>query len=194
MNSGSTRIAALPRVVGLCGRSGAGKDVVATHLVERHGYRRLAVADHLKHVMALAFNMTDEQLWGAGRNEIDPRWGRTPREMYQQLGDALRAIHPDAVLNGWRNALTEAIGNGELIVVPDIRMPVELDVLHRLGGVVWRIVRPVPSLGGATAAHATETACDEMVVEAVIENSADIDSLFLHIDERLGSRFWDRRR
>lgn len=174
-----------PRFIGLCGRSGAGKDVVAGHLVSKFGYRRIAVADHLKRVTLLAFGMTDEQLWGANRNTIDPRWGSTPREIYQRLGDALRTIHPEALIMPWRDCLSSAASRDERIVVPDVRMPAEADVLKSFGGVVWRIVRPVAILRGAAGEHLTETSCDKVVTDADMPNSGTIGMLLGRVDQML---------
>lgn len=175
----------LPRVIGLCGRSGAGKDVVARHLVEQFGYRRIALADHLKRVTALSFAMTDEQLWGDGRNRVDARWNRTPREVYQLLGDALRAIHPEAMTVPWRSQVDDALSHGERVVVPDIRTATERKVLKSLGGVLWRIERPAPGLTGATARHSTETSCEHMLTDGDIRNDGTIDLLMERVHRLL---------
>lgn len=166
-----------PALVGLSGRSGAGKDTAAALLVERYGFERIAIADPLKRVAALAFGLRDEQLWGEERNALDERWGTTPRVMYQQLGDGLRAIHPAALTRGWIDAVTRARESGTAVVVPDVRMPSELQLIRNLGGVVWRVVRPdLPPLPGGD--HATETALDNAgTFDAVLLNDGSVAEL-----------------
>lgn len=167
-------------LIGICGKSGCGKDTIAEFLVGQHGFVRIAVADPLKHVAALAFTLTHEQLWGAGRNVVDPHWAQTPRQIYQQLGDALRVIHPDALTRAWEAAVSDAVSSGHRVVVPDIRMPEEARWLHKAGGVLWRIERPglqAPP-GGE---HATETALDCWPVDWTVINDADVEQMLLQV-------------
>lgn len=181
-----------PLLIGLCGRSGAGKDVVASHLAECHGFRRLAVADRLKDIAGLAFDLTREQLWGKQRNSLDPRWGKTPRELYQELGDSLRRIHPRALLRSWRAAVEAALHDGYSVVVPDIRTPAEAAALHELGGQLWRVFRPGMQLSGAAAEHATETISDSFTVRLVLRNVAGVEELraAAEVAYRTGEEAW----
>jgi predicted kinase len=174
----------MSQLIALCGRSGAGKDVVASRLVEVHGFRRIAVADHLKEVMKVAFNVSNDQLWGEGRNVVDDRWGLTPRAMYQQLGDALRNIHPESLLQGWTRQVREALATGAGVVVPDVRMPAEAEVVRGLRGSMWRVLRKGTRLEGAASGHITETASEGFVVDVQIDNDASIDALHAIVDEK----------
>ena len=65
--------------IGISGRSGSGKDAAAARIVDRGGYRRVAIADPLKDLCGVAFQLSRDQLWGDGRNTVDGRWGLTPR-------------------------------------------------------------------------------------------------------------------
>lgn len=171
-----------PRLIGLCGRSGAEKDVVASHLAERHGFRRAAVADHLKDIAGLAFDLSRKQLWGDQRNVVDDRWGKTPRAIYQELGDSLRAIHPDALLHSWRGTIASVLEDGHLVIVPDVRMPAEVAALRELGGQLWRVVRPARQLAGALTQHETETTSDSFTVDLVLRNETSVEDLRLAAD------------
>lgn len=176
-----------PHLIALCGRSGAGKDVVASHFVECHGFRRIAIADNLKELTAIAFGMTRTQLWGAQRNVIDVRWQKTPRAIYQALGDALRAIHPDALLHGWRGVVARRIHEGCAVIVPDIRTTAEVVALRELGGALWRVVRPDVQLTGAVAEHETETTSESFDVDVVLQNAGTIRDLRRDADVALAS-------
>lgn len=173
------------RLVALSGRSGSGKDAVASHLVER-GYVRVAVADALKRAMQSLFELDDDQLWGDGRNIVVERLGATPRELYQRFSDACTAIDPDVWLRPWRHELARRLEAGERVVCSDIRTKAELDVVTALGGTRIRLRRPGACAPGAAGVHHTETEMDDVDdadFDRVIENDADLETLF----ERVGA-------
>jgi radical S-adenosyl methionine domain-containing protein 2 len=172
------------RLVALSGRSGSGKDAVAGHLVER-GYVRVAIADTLKRAMQSLFELDEGQLWGDGRNVVVERLGATPRELYQRFSDACTAIDPDVWLRPWRSELERRLAAGERIVCSDIRTKAELAVITALGGTRIRLRRPGACAPGAAGAHHTETEMDDVdddELDAVVENDADLDTLFARID------------
>jgi len=63
-------------LVGVTGKAGAGKDLIADRLVAIHGYTRVALADPMKVIARDLFGFTHDQLWGSSgmRNAPDPRW------------------------------------------------------------------------------------------------------------------------
>lgn len=69
--------------------AGAGKDTVADHLVAKHEFVRIGLADPLKRICAEIYGFTDAQLWGPSeqRNAADFRYPRGPqqfRDAYQR--------------------------------------------------------------------------------------------------------------
>jgi len=65
-------------IIGVAGLAGSGKDTVADHLVEYHGFVKVALADPLKRICREVFDFSEEQLWGPSekRNEPDKRYPR----------------------------------------------------------------------------------------------------------------------
>jgi len=172
------------RLVAFSAPSGSGKDEAAGHLVKR-GYRRVAIADTLKQVMHSLFDLDDEQLWGRERNVVDDRLGATPRELYQRFGDACRAIDPEVWLRPWRREIERRLLAGERVVCSDIRTKAELGIVTALGGTRIRLRRPDAGAPGNAAAHHTETELHDVAdesFEAVIDNDADLATLFARID------------
>lgn len=63
-------------VIAMCGYAGSGKDTAGAYLVEHFGFQRTAFADPLKEMVKIAFDFTDDQLWGPSsrRNASDERY------------------------------------------------------------------------------------------------------------------------
>jgi hypothetical protein len=175
-----------PGLVALAGVSGAGKDSAARYLAERHGFRRVAIADPLKETMMALFALTREQLWGDARNLPDPRLGRAPRELYQQFGRACREIDPDVWIRGFRARAAELLGGGERVVCTDLRTLAELRMVRELGGSAWLLRRPSAGAPGALAFDATETelgAVEEGRFDSVIWNDGTPAMLHHRLDQ-----------
>ena len=66
-------------LIGICGRSGSGKDTVADILVRDYGFVKVACADPLKRTCRDVYRFTDEQLWGPSKKRNAPDM-RYPRE------------------------------------------------------------------------------------------------------------------
>lgn len=179
----------LARLVGISGKSGSGKDTIAAHLGERYAFRRVAIADRLKRMTLETFALAPDQLWGAGRDTLDPRWDLTPREIYQRLGDALRNIHPETLVRGWIADTRSMLEEGVSVVTPDIRTPLEVVALRGAGGELWRVRRGEPLLRGAAAEHLTETALDDLRdVDVDLVNDGSIADLIARVDAAIASR------
>lgn len=74
-------------LIGLVGSKGSGKDVFANFLVNNYGFIKYSFAEKLKNVCKELFNFTNEQLYGNKKEEIDKKWGYSPRTIFQKLGD-----------------------------------------------------------------------------------------------------------
>lgn len=138
-----------PRLVGLTGYAGAGKDCAAAGLIAA-GWTRQAFADPVRS-MALAI---DPMVSHAGDAEscrrltelvADYGWDHTKRipevrRFLQRLGtDAVRAhLGEDA----WVLAFDRARNRSVDVVATDVRFPNEAEYIVRNGGIVIRIDRP----------------------------------------------------
>jgi hypothetical protein len=110
------------------------------------------------------------------------------RLAYQKLGDALRAIHADALTVAWHRDVRTALTSGARVVVPDIRTPEEAALLHALGGELWRVLRPGHHLEGPASQHPTEVACDTLQVNVEVRNDGALEELRASIDARRAGR------
>lgn len=160
-------------LISLTGAKGCGKSTVGAILVADYGFRRMRFADALKRMVA-CLGLTQAQIEGAEKELPCPLLGgKTPRQAMQTLGTEWGRAMIDKDL--WVRALqTEIVGyrvnhKGETrIVVDDLRFPNEHAMIRSMGGVVWRIRRPVvePKQGradrllasiGLSRSHASES-------------------------------------
>jgi hypothetical protein len=172
------------RIVGLTGTRGSGKDAVASFMTMLHGYTRVAFADRLKEAASLVYGLSHEQVHGslAAKEEVDPRWGLSPRFILQQLGTEVgRSIHPDTWIRSLLDvdipARESAGASPTGWVVADVRFPNEAAAIRERGGCIVRVVRPGWDLGGAAAQHASEVELAAIAEDFVIENSGTLEDL-----------------
>lgn len=152
-------------VIMLGHRKHAGKDTLANFLVQNDGYVRLAFADKLKLIVADLFGFDDEQLNGRLKEVIDPRYGKSPRQIFQQFGtECARSVY-EYVWSEYvfRKLIPEYIEKGHTkFVISDFRFKNEFKVGKKWASdhphqVVLKTVRiDRPSLPPITDCHSSE--------------------------------------
>lgn len=88
----------------LNGRAGAGKDVVADYLVEKHGYVKIAFADGIYFIAREYFNMQEKD-----------------RKLVQSIGEHMRAINPNVWVEYTDKKHKELKEQGYRVVISDCR-------------------------------------------------------------------------
>lgn len=73
-------------IVALAGRKGSGKTTAANYITDTYGYEEYALSSPLKAALTVMFGHTFGQLYGDRKDEVDPRFGISPRKMLQTLG------------------------------------------------------------------------------------------------------------
>jgi hypothetical protein len=146
-------------LIAILGKKKSGKDTVANYLIEKYGFIKYSFADPLKKGLQFFFNLTDEQLYNQDLKEvIDPRWGISPRKLFQVFGtdifqNSIRDFLPELKINNdpknhWVNLfkewyLSELKKNPNIkIVISDARFLHEINMIKELGGIVYKIIRP----------------------------------------------------
>ena len=151
-------------IIGITGLIGSGKDTIAAHLVEKHGYERYSWATPLKDMTAILFGWDRDMLEGTTpeqreqREKVDPWWDRkmdkyelvSPRWALQFIGtEVMRdTLHKDI----WVLAGMKRIAGKQNVVIPDTRFPNEIKAIKEMGGVIWNVQRgPLPEWYGKLA-------------------------------------------
>lgn len=164
-------------IIALSGKSGSGKGAFAKFAGER-GYERLAFADPLKEAVQAMYGFTRDQLWGSGKNVVDPYWGITPRKACQDHGTTMRN---SAGLNFWIRALVKRMDATKNYIVTDMRYQNEAVAMVLTGARLVRIERPnnPTGLSGDAARHLSETDLDEWTHwDRIIVNCRDLSHLW----------------
>lgn len=165
-------------LIGIVGLAGSGKSTLARVIAERHGFQEESLAAPLKAVCAALFGWTEKQLFGPShlRNEVDPRWGFSPRKALQFIGtEVARGLHEDV----WVRALLDTLslpGAPRYVVVSDVRFQNEVDAFRKAGGKIVKVSGRGGLQGGA-ASHATEQADGLSGIDFQIDNSSSIEAL-----------------
>ncbi len=185
-------------VLGLGVTAQVGKDTAAEHIEENFpGAKRVAFADKLKNVAMLLFGLSHEQCYGpvSIKEKVDPRYGLTPREIMQGIGDKMRDIHPDIWIDTvFYTTIPELQEQGfDKFIISDVRYPNEADKIQNIDGVVVRIEREAGgvSVGGD---HPSETSMlDYTNYHTTIENNGTLDEFFVNVDLLAEEIGWQRQ-
>lgn len=136
-------------IIAFTGRKRAGKDSAAKTLhADGFGrFRKRAFADRVKDACMMVFDLTADQVYGTNgydREQIDERWGLSPRYILQRFGTEVgRAVHRDTwVKTVILDAQHDFMVNRKHTVITDCRFPNECDAVRKAGGWVVKIERP----------------------------------------------------
>ena len=121
-------------------------------------------------------------------NKVDPRY----RYLLQMWGQARRFEDPRYWLDQLEDLYLQTVGSdsAQLVLMPGLREPAEKDEVERLGGEVWKLVRPgLPDDQDVTSRHPNETALDDMPDSAfarvIVNDAPDLIGWCRTIEEAL---------
>lgn len=176
------------KIIGLGCTAQVGKDTAAEYWEKKFPgvIKRVGFADKLKEVCMLLFGLSHEQCYGSKdiKETIDPRYGMSPREILQKVGEGMRKIYPniwvDTVFYTTIPAL-EKEGYG-CFVISDVRYPNEGDKIHAESGTLIKVLRDA---GGVEvgANHSSETAMkDYKDFDFIINNNGTFSEYYESLD------------
>jgi hypothetical protein len=142
-------------IIGICGLIGSGKGTVADILVEEHDFKKLSFADSLKDGVAAMFDWPRHLLEGdtdesrEWREQSDTFWTEeTGKEISPRL--VLQLVGTECMRQGFYDGVWVSLAKKKLIrfpnqkwVIPDTRFPNEINMIHSVGGTIWRVKRGV---------------------------------------------------
>lgn len=179
------------KLVGFVGSAGCGKDTLGDMLVEE-GWNKIAFADSLKEMCIEFLGLSHDDVYTQeGKMKHNDFWGMTNREILQKVGtDAFRnGFHKDTWVKIMELKLKKALSENKKIVVTDIRFDNEAALIEKLGGVVFKIVRPnlVSNLSSSEQQHVSEQGISDCYIARVINNVRDLSYLKMSFDNHIYS-------
>jgi lambda repressor-like predicted transcriptional regulator len=178
------------KVVGFGCTAQVGKDTAAEYLEEKYPgkLKRVAFADELKKAAMVIFGLSREQCYGSQeiKEAIDARYGKSPRQILQELGEKMREIFPDIwIVNVFNATIPELQKQGyDYFAISDVRYPNEANWIRKHGGAVVRVNREG---SGVTvgAEHSSETAMKNFVCDVEISNNGTFEEYFEKLDRMM---------
>lgn len=178
-------------IIALCGLRRCGKDTVARYLQDKYNYEHIKISCKLKQMMKLLFDFSDEQLESNQKEEMDPRWGTSPRKLMQYFGTEVMQYHLQNVVPGiGRNYFVNAIASDlnqrpRHVVVSDLRFMHEYDVLRNHGRlIVVEVVRD----SCCKDDHASENEFQNIPRNIVLTNNASLQELYDQVDRFMSNQ------
>lgn len=171
------------KIIGLSGYARSGKDTIASHLVDNHGYTKMAFADPIRQSL-IRLNPTIEVIGMGGYMSLATAvrllgWEVLKsdclevRRLLQRMGTEVgREMFGE---NFWIEQAFKQIPNNASIVFSDVRYRNEADAIKEIGGEVWRIERPGVS---AVNDHTSENDLDGYKFDHKILNYGPIEDLY----------------
>lgn len=181
----------LPRLIGLTGTAGSGKDTVRRMLEEHHGYTGFAFADPIRNMLgSLLSDAGADFSWMTDRERKESTiqaLGTSYRHLAQTLGTEWgRSIEPEFWLRIASARLDTLQDRGlRHFVISDVRFLNEAAWIKLLGGEVWRVERPSAE---PVREHASEL-ISHITPDRIIDNSGTVEELWKFVNAVL----WDRR-
>ncbi len=164
-------------IIGICGKKFHGKSTIAKYFVDR-GFIELTFAESLKKICKEIFNLSDEQLYGNLKEEIDIYWNMTPRQILQKVGTDLFRVHFDNDI--WVKSIDKKIQlykDTHNIVISDVRFLNEYNLIKSYDGIIINVVRDI----NTQDMHISENSLSDIVFDYNIDNNGSIDDLYIKL-------------
>ena len=169
-------------LIGLTGLAGSGKDTAGHFLWDEYGFFCTAFADAVKEAASVIFNTPLDYFHDREKKEeFDPRWGMTRRQLLQKLGtEACRNVFGDDIwIKRWNMVYDELYDSSD-VVVTDVRFDNEAEMIRRTGGTIVHIVRDTVTQG-VLDTHSSENGVTVMDEDYILYNNGTLDELSANI-------------
>jgi hypothetical protein len=184
-----------PRIIGLTGLAGAGKDTVREILEQDHDFLGIAFATPIRSMLTKLIDLAgadpayiyDREL----KETAIPEIGASYRQLAQTLGTEWgRSISPDLWTRIAAAQIAKDHNRSQRYVISDVRFANEAAWVREQGGEIWRIVRPDAT---AVRDHASEHHAHTIRADRVIDNGGTFEQLWCRVSELASGHDTQRR-
>ena len=190
-----------PKLIGICGHAGCGKDTVASYLHStRPNTWTESFATPLKIAAAAMFGISIDFFTDLNYKELPHEyWKVSPRQMAQFFGtemvrNTMHALLPDVAHNFWVARLEAVLANqigdveyttDDVVTIPDVRFQNEYDWVLQQGGIIIHLTRPNADGIVGIPSHKSEQGIGFKHTPErnyLVENNTSLDDLYATID------------
>lgn len=178
-------------VIALCGHMRSGKDTLADYLVDKHNFEKVKFATHLKEIVKLAFNLTDEDVETSKKDMNHDRLQVKPRKLLDFIGTQVFQYDIQSVLPNlqprcfWTNTLINKIIDKENVVISDLRFLHEYERLKESFEKVLIIKIERKNNNVSTNAYISEQEVDSIPYDLKIINASTVSDLTNDFREKI---------
>jgi hypothetical protein len=176
-------------LIGLTGYAQSGKDTVASILVEKYGYTRIAFADKIRDFLYGINPMVACSPTGYLQDLVNlVGWDKAKQEpqvrrLLQDLGISARELLDE---NIWITTALSKVDKDARVVVTDVRFENEAMMIKLMGGQLWRVKR----VGfGPVNEHVSESELDGYKVNQIFVNNGTLEDLEVLVTTRMRNAF-----
>lgn len=170
----------MDKLIGIAGVKGSGKSE-SVLVLQSVGFTEVKMAGALKGMtdfylqyIGLSAQERFDRIEGHLKEVPDDAFlGKTAREFQQFLGTEFgRKLIGEEI---WTAAFAKRAQSLSLVACSDVRFPNELDLIHSLGGIVYRVERETEQ--NEYSLHESEKHIPTLDVDGVIDNNGTLDEL-----------------
>lgn len=173
-------------LVGISGFIGSGKTTISDYLCNNYGFTNYSFAEPLKKGVKEMFGFTDDQMYTQkGKETVDKFWGISPRRALQYIGTEVMRDSIDNLIPGigeafWIQSFIKTYDKTKKIVIDDVRFVNEINIIKKLGGVVYKVKRE----SSIVIEHKSESTLSKYeLYDGTFDNNKNIDNLKKQIDK-----------
>lgn len=161
----------------------SGKTEAAKYLKNNYNFEILSFAAPLKQAAKVIYSLTDEQLYGGLKEEVDEFWKETPRQLMQTMAtECMRKGHREDI---WIQAAKRKMVDKKNYVIDDLRFMNETTMLKELNGFLVYIDADFRGRKKSKhTKHQSEIELEQFKEwDYVLENYSTLDEFYKKIDK-----------
>jgi hypothetical protein len=177
----------IPRLIAICGYKRCGKDTLSDYICKKYGHQKVKIAGKLKEIVKIVFGFSEEQVESDLKEEIDSRWGITPRQAMQFIGTEMfqykiQELLPDIQRKLWIKSVISSINDDSKIVISDLRFLHEYIELKNKGFFVIKIEKDDNEI---IDTHKSETEFLSIPSDITLKNNNTLKEFFTEFENKI---------